>query len=56
MAKLSVIILGQNVADEVIPAFVTSQFADEIIFVDTHTGSTDETLSLARKYAQKIWQ
>ena len=32
MAKLSVIILGQNVADEVIPAFVTSQFADEIIF------------------------
>ena len=54
MAKLSVIILGQNVADEVIPAFVTSQFADEIIFVDTHTGSTDETLSLARKYAQKI--
>ena len=54
MKKLSVIILGQNVADEVIPAFVTSQFADEIIFVDTHTGSTDETLSLARKYAQKI--
>ncbi len=54
MKKLSVIILGQNVETEIIPAFRTSQFADEIIFVDTSTGSTDKTLSLARKYAHKI--
>lgn len=54
MKKLSIIILGQNVEAEVIPAFLTSQFADEIIYVDTFTGSTDNTLSLARKYAHKI--
>lgn len=54
MNKLSIVILGQNVEAEVIPAFRTSQFADEIIFVDTFTGSTDKTISLARKYAHKI--
>lgn len=54
MKKLSIIILGQNVETEIVPAFKTSQFADEIIFVDTFTGSTDKTLSLARKYAHKI--
>lgn len=54
MKKLSVIILGQNVEAEIVPAFVTSQFADEIIYVDTFSGSTDKTLSLARKYAHKI--
>jgi len=52
--KLSVIILGQNVADEIIPAFKTSRFADEIVYVDTFTGSTDSSLTLARKYANKI--
>ena len=40
MKKLSIIILGQNVEAEVGPAFRTSQFADEIIYVDTFTGST----------------
>jgi len=54
MKKLSIIILGQNVEAEVVPAFITSQFADEIIYVDTFSGSTDNTLSLARKYAHKI--
>jgi len=52
--KLSIIILGQNVEAEVVPAFKTSRFADEIIYVDTFTGSTDNTLTLARKYAHKI--
>ena len=54
MNKLSIIILGHNVADEIVPAFKTSHFADEIIYVDTFTGSTDTTLELARKYATKI--
>ena len=54
MTKLSVIILGQNVADEIVPAFKTANFADEIIYIDTFTGSTDGTLDIARKYAAKI--
>lgn len=54
MKKISVIIMGQNVADEIIPAYKTSQFADEIIYVDTFTGSTDNSLTLAKKYAHKI--
>lgn len=54
MKRISVIILGQNVAEEIVPAFKTSRFADEVIYVDTFTGSTDNSLSLARKYADKI--
>lgn len=54
MKKLSIIILGQNVADEIVPAFKTGLFADEIVYVDTFTGSTDGTIDLARKYAAKI--
>lgn len=54
MKKLSVVILGQNVAEEIVPAMKTARFADEIIYVDTYTGSTDDTLKLARKYADKI--
>ena len=54
MKKLSIIILGQNVAAEIIPAFKTSAIADEIIYVDTYTGSTDKTLEIAAKYADKI--
>lgn len=54
MKRLSIIIMGQNVEKEVIPSFKTSQFADEIIYVDTFTGSTDGTLDIARKYATKI--
>ena len=45
--KLSVIILTRNVEDEIIPAIKSSQFADEIIAVDT--GSTDATLDICRK-------
>ncbi|MBI1871831.1 glycosyltransferase [Candidatus Collierbacteria bacterium] len=54
MPKLSAIVIGQNVADEVIPAFKTLKFADEIIFIHPHTGSIDETEAIAKKYAQKI--
>lgn len=54
MKKLSLIILGQNVAHEVVPAFKTGRFCNEIIYVDTYTGSIDDTLKIARKYADKI--
>ncbi|KKT40308.1 hypothetical protein A3K29_02850 [Candidatus Collierbacteria bacterium RIFOXYB2_FULL_46_14] len=50
--KLSVIILTYNVEDEIIPAIKSSQFADEIIAVDT--GSTDGTLDICRKNGVKI--
>lgn len=50
--KLSIIILARNVAAEIIPALKTSQFADEIVVVDT--GSTDDTLEICRKMGVKI--
>jgi len=50
--KLSVIILTHNVEDEIIPAIKSSQFADEIIAIDT--GSTDRTLDICRKFGVKI--
>jgi len=52
MKKLSIIILTKNVADEIIPALKTSQFATEVVVVDT--GSTDNTVDICRKFGAKI--
>jgi len=52
MNKISVIILAKNVAGEIIPAIKTSQFASEVIVVDT--GSTDNTVDICRKLGAKI--
>jgi glycosyltransferase involved in cell wall biosynthesis len=55
MTKLSGIVLTKNVEHEFLPALKTlAKFVDEIIIVDT--GSTDNTLKLARPYAKKIIQ
>ena len=52
MQKISVIILAKNVAEEIIPAIKTSQFASEVIVVDT--GSTDNTIDICRNLGAKI--
>ncbi len=54
MNTISAIILAKNVAEEIIPALVSSHFAEEIIVVDT--GSTDDTLKICRRYNAKIIQ
>ncbi len=52
MKNISVIILAKNVSEEIVPAIKTSQFASEIIVVDT--GSTDNTVDICRKHGVKI--
>ena len=54
LTKLSIIILVHNVEEEIETALISSQFANEIIVVDTNEGSTDSTLEIARKYKAKI--
>lgn len=52
MKKLSVIILTKNVESEILAAIKSVSFADEVIVVDT--GSTDNTLQIAKKMGAKI--
>lgn len=52
MNTISVIILTRNVESELLPALVSSQFANEIVVVDT--GSTDRTLDICRQHKAKI--
>ena len=54
MPKLSVIILAHNVEEEIIPALESARFADEIIVVDTDTGSTDNTVQVSLKRGARI--
>ncbi len=50
--SVSVIILGKNVAQEIVPTLKTISFADEVIYVDT--GSVDDSIKLVKPYANKI--
>ena len=50
--KLSVIIVAKNEEKDIEDCLKSVQWAKEIIFVDT--GSTDKTLSIARRYSVKI--
>jgi len=52
--NISVIILAHNVENEIVPALETSKFADEIIVVDTNTGSTDNTVQISLKRGARI--
>lgn len=54
MSTVSVIILAYNVEEEIVAALKSSKFADEIVVVDTNTGSTDSTVEIARKHGAKI--
>ncbi|MBI5122241.1 glycosyltransferase family 2 protein [Candidatus Roizmanbacteria bacterium] len=52
--KLSAIILAKNEEKQIETCLKSLEFCDEIIVVDS--GSTDKTLSLAKKYTNQIYQ
>lgn len=54
MPKISVIILAHNVEEEIVAALETSKFADEVIVVDTDTGSTDKTVEISLKKGARV--
>lgn len=53
MSKLSVFLITMNEAHNIKRVLDSVSFADEIIIVDS--GSTDDTLGIARKYTDKIY-
>jgi glycosyltransferase involved in cell wall biosynthesis len=54
MSVLSVIIITQNEAINIATCLQSVQFADEIIILDS--GSTDETVTIARTYTDKVYR
>jgi glycosyltransferase involved in cell wall biosynthesis len=53
MSRLSVIIITFNQEAHIIPCLESVKWADEIVLVDS--GSTDNTLTLARSYTDRIF-
>lgn len=54
MTSLSVIIITKNEAKNISSCLESLKFADEIIVLDS--GSTDETVSLAKQYTSKVYE
>ena len=52
--KLSIIIISKNEASNIAECIESASFADEIIIVDS--GSSDDTLSIARKMGAKAYE
>ena len=53
MQTLSVIIITKNEAHDIRDCLESVKWADELIIVDS--GSSDETVAIAREYTNKIW-
>lgn len=52
MTKLSVVIIARNEEEDIVRCLRSVEWADERIVVDS--GSTDQTVALARKHATKV--
>ena len=52
-ARLSVVVITKNEATNLAACLESVSWADEIVILDS--GSTDETLSIAKKYTEKVY-